>query len=142
MCEDECPEPCDYAVVQAKLSSAALFPSSKVDESLDFLHRLYSTQDNYDPAKSAINTRNAEELEQLTMLELYYESKQIKVMERVQRLSIDELISNIGGTLGVWSGLSLLSILQMFVYMLRALIHYIFARRVQRCGKKLGALCI
>lgn len=50
-------------------------------------------------------------------MDLYHESGEYQVVERVNRVSLDEVVSNIGGALGAWTGISFITIFQAFVYM-------------------------
>lgn len=101
-------------------------------------NKINKTLDSINQQLGAFSTRNysTHELKQLTMIELYYEIKQVRVIEKSPRLSIDELISNIGGCLGVWSGISFLSIFQILSYLFRALLYYSKKGRGQRISQE------
>lgn len=66
-------------------------------------------------------TFTEEETRQLSFFEMYYEMEEQRVIEKITRSSIDELVGNIGGALGVWTGLSILSIYQCIIYVLKGL---------------------
>lgn len=121
-CQDGCPEPCMYDSIVATISSSILVSPSSMDVSVATFNKMML-------GKNASPIYSAENLRRLTLLELNYESRQIKVVERVQRLSIEELISNIGGCVGVWSGLSILSIVQIFVYVGRGAFYHVCRKR-------------
>lgn len=108
-CVTQCTEPCEYDTLSAKISNAQ-FPSPR---------KLASLTTYFSRAMGQEFTEDV--VAELTLLEIYYETNQIKVVEKTERTSIDELISNIGGTLGVWMGISLVSVFQALVYILYAI---------------------
>lgn len=108
-CPSECPESCSYRSVETKISSSLFLPLNKIGKLHQVINSLlarYGSEKNYTET----------ELSQLTMVELFYESDQQRVVEKTPRMSIEELISNVGGCLGVWSGISFLSIFQILYY--------------------------
>lgn len=51
------------------------------------------------------------------MFEMFYETLEYQVVTKTEKSTIGQVISNVGGALGVWTGLSLLSIFQAVVYL-------------------------
>lgn len=109
-CYESCPELCDFKRVEAKISSAKLIPSKKVKSYTRYVNKAMSRN------KSNWRNMTEDEVQQLILLEMYYENNQARVIERMTRLSIDELISNIGGCVGVWSGISMITVVQVLFY--------------------------
>lgn len=58
--------------------------------------------------------------QQMALLEMYFESNQLVVMEKIRRMTVDSLISSIGGSLGVWTGISIISVAQALIYLVLA----------------------
>lgn len=103
-CFAECMEPCNYDVVSTKISRAKFPAESKIESFTLYMNRALG------------NLYKASGVKHVSLLEIYFESNQMVIMERIRRISVNTLISNIGGSLGVWTGLSIISIVQALVY--------------------------
>mgnify|MGYP001063032896 CR=1 FL=1 len=57
------------------------------------------------------------------MLTLYLKQRPAVVTEMFLAVSLERLLSNVGGTLGLWMGASVISILHLFVTLLKAFWH-------------------
>ncbi len=55
------------------------------------------------------------------ILEICREFVIFQVVERHPRMTLDQLISNIGGQLGVWAGISILTLSQFVIYIISGL---------------------
>jgi hypothetical protein len=109
-CQKECKEECDYDGQDIKLSFAQFPAPAKLQSFVTYLNRAF--------ADRGLNFTK-EEAQQLILFEMYHELRQTIVIEKVNRVALFELISNIGGALGVWTGLSILSLYQCFVYCMK-----------------------
>ena len=56
---------------------------------------------------------------------LFFESTKIRVVEKVERYTIETLISNVGGALGLWAGISIITMYQAIVYLLTAFVEFV-----------------
>lgn len=120
-CTMECHEPCEYGRIDAKISSSLFVAPTAVG---NIRYQSYFTD--------TVHNFSDEDIQQVIMIEMFYEMKQQRVVEKKPRMSLDEFISNIGGCLGVWSGISFLSIIQIFFYAARAIGHCISERKVKQ----------
>lgn len=127
-CESSCKEPCETDFISIKLTTAQFPAPTKLASFATFLNRAYASADT-NQSRNLNFTK--EEIEQLILLNIFYESNEYRVIEKVNRASADELVSNIGGVLGVWTGMSMITILQAFLYACRGLEHLL--RRFFRC---------
>jgi hypothetical protein len=125
-CADQCPEPCTYRRIEAKISSSLLVPPNQLSGMRSAINQFFTLN------REEPTNYTEDQIRQLTSIELYYEMKQMRVVEKTPRSTIDELISNIGGCLGVWSGISFLSIFQIVCYTWRALSHKLAKRKAKR----------
>lgn len=110
-CMGQCKKACSYYSLDMRISTAIFPAPAKVTAFTTYLNRAFN--------ESGLNFTD-EETRQLSLFEMYYETEELQVIEKITRTSIDELISNIGGAMGVWTGLSLLSVYQCIVYMMKA----------------------
>lgn len=111
--------------MEAKISNSLFLLPNKISKNLDAINNVLQQN-------GATNNFTKDRIRKLTMLELYYEMKQQRVVEKQPKMSIDDLISNIGGCLGVWSGISFLTLFQTVCYMCRAIGHCMAKRRAKR----------
>jgi hypothetical protein len=109
-CCMQCGEACEYEKIDTKLSHAQFPAPTKVHAFTTYLNRVFN--------RKGLNFTD-DETRQLSLFEMYYEMKEHRVIEKVTKTSIEELISNLGGALGVWTGLSMLSFYQMLIYVLK-----------------------
>lgn len=79
-CMTECREPCEYVSVAAKISSAYFPTPVKADALTTYVNRALNT------------TYDRTIIEQFTLLEIYFETNQYRVVEKMERISVDDLI--------------------------------------------------
>lgn len=118
-CKMGCNESCDWQSISSVVSST-LFPApNKVDKLREILNS---------------NGRNfsSEAVKRLALVEIYYGSLFIRYTERMERATVNELISNIGGALGAWAGISLITIYQAFIYLAMGCTNMLAARRARQ----------
>lgn len=108
-CVEKCKAPCHFDTITTKVSTSQFPAPSKLASFSRYVNHSYE------------GTVSNEELKQLMLLEMFYETNEYKVIEKADRVSLDQLISNIGGTLGVWTGLSVIGMFQAFMYVLYGL---------------------
>lgn len=111
-CMAGCAEECEYDNLDIKVSTATFPAPTKLQAFATYLSRAY--------ANAGLNFTE-DTTRQLIFFEMFYELKEIRVIERMTRTTIAELVSNIGGALGVWTGLSILSVYQCAVYVVKGL---------------------
>jgi hypothetical protein len=117
-CYAKCDEACEYEKIDMKLSHAQFPAPTKVRAFTTYLNRVFNRKgENF----------TEDETRQLSLFEMYYEMKEHRVIEKVTKTSLEELISNLGGALGVWTGLSMLSFYQMLIYLMKGF----FGRKTQ-----------
>lgn len=110
--------------------STTIFPTPvKVPAFTIYLNRAFS--------ESGLKFTEAE-TRQLSLFEMYYEIGEQRVIEKITRTSVDELISNIGGALGVWTGLSILSIYQCAIYVVRGSCAFCASRACKNLGRPIS----
>ncbi len=61
----------------------------------------------------------------MTFLQLYYATNMFRVHEHTQRFTIDSLISRVGGIMGLWAGMSLVTLCQLLVYLLYTIVSWV-----------------
>lgn len=104
-CIASCGDECEYRNIDAKISQTAFPATPKVAAFTTYLNRAF-------PASSW----NREDANQLIYLEMFYKTVEYRVITKMEKTTIGTFISNLGGALSVWTGLSLLSLLQAAVY--------------------------
>ena len=104
--EEKCPY-CKFECQSMTFSHTSSFNEYPSEEYAKFLLRL-----------NKINSNNVTTFEQLKRnvlsLNIYYDDLQYKLIEEIPSLDLYTLISGIGGTLGLFLGMSFLSILEIF----------------------------
>jgi Amiloride-sensitive sodium channel len=111
-----CPEQCNYERLEAKVSASRFVHPKKAKTMAKYFNRVFAeTRDNW-------TNMTEDEVKELILMELYYDNMQSRVIERMTRLSIDEFISNIGGCVGVWTGISLITIIQLLFYIVKGFV--------------------
>ncbi len=63
-----------------------------------------------------------EQLNSFTVLDVYYGDVNYRVTEHHERITVDRLISKIGGSMGLWAGMSLVTLVQLLVYVLHGVL--------------------
>lgn len=118
-CYADCPDACESTSVSTTVSRAGFPAPNKAGSFQTYLTR----------------AANGSDFQNLTLVEIYFESTQYRVVTKMTRTTVDELISDIGGSLGVWTGISIVTIFQAVVY-----IAYAFQRycRPKKCHDKVG----
>lgn len=57
-----------------------------------------------------------EDAKQLILFEMFYQTTEYRVITKMEKISLDQFISNLSGALSLWTGLSLLSIFELAVF--------------------------
>lgn len=52
----------------------------------------------------------------MILFEMFFQTIEYRLVTKMEKITIGTFISNIGGALGVWTGLSMLSLFQAVVY--------------------------
>ncbi len=52
------------------------------------------------------------------LLDIFYGEVTYRVREQSERVTVDSLISKIGGSMGIWAGMSLVTVVQLLLYVL------------------------
>ena len=100
-CTLECPLECDYATYDWTLST------------LD-----YPTKQFYEETKATINTSFASDFEEVKRthlaLNIFYPSLEYTELSEVPKISFADLVSSMGGALGIFLGFSIFSLIEIF----------------------------
>jgi hypothetical protein len=105
-CGDQCPLECDF--VNYELTASTLdYPSEEFFDDLQTHSSEYAniTIDEFRKANLVLN--------------IFYPSKEYTEIREVPKMSIIDLISNLGGVLGIFLGFSIFSFIEMFEIMIR-----------------------
>ncbi|CAJ0583035.1 unnamed protein product, partial [Mesorhabditis spiculigera] len=102
-CRSQCPPPCTYWAYDKHVSYAK-FPS----QSARFF---VPTDEDWERLKSTI------------IIDVYYKDLQYTVIKHVIAMPLQSLIAQIGGQFSLWAGGSLISLLQLVIYLSRHFYH-------------------
>jgi hypothetical protein len=106
-CLEKCQEACEYENVYAVTTQAQFPAEPKLEAFTTYLNRAFGSRGfNYTDKHAS----------QMILFEMYYQTDDIRVISKIEKITIDQLISNLGGALGLWTGLSLLTMFQAVVY--------------------------
>uniref|UniRef100_A0A914XQ49 Uncharacterized protein n=1 Tax=Plectus sambesii TaxID=2011161 RepID=A0A914XQ49_9BILA len=100
-CINQCPVPCSTRYVVATTSQTT-FPSDEKRPELEKWLAAKQTEKFL--------------LKDIIVLEFYFVSLETKLTEYYKAVSLDNLVSNIGGLIGVWAGMSFLTVFQALQY--------------------------
>ena len=114
MCADHCPAEC-YTTTYSFSTSASLYPTRSYAHSLlkdpSMMARFENKENvSYETLKESILNVN-----------IYFDSLELTRIEQSKKMEISDLISSVGGTLGLFLGISLLSIFEFIEIVLEIL---------------------
>lgn len=104
-----CIDACEYDDVEARVTQATFPASPKVTALTTYLNRAF-------PPVTPEYAYSEEDARNMVLFEMSYQSLEYEVTTKMEKTTDGTFISNIGGALGVWTGLSLMSIFQALVY--------------------------
>ncbi|RNA01929.1 amiloride-sensitive sodium channel subunit gamma [Brachionus plicatilis] len=118
-CFDKCPNECDTVKFNFKISQAN-FPTPFYSQLMIENHKYYPNQarnfSSYEMVKKSVVAVN-----------VYHDDISLTLVQETPAMNINQLISNIGGILGICVGMSILSFVEIFDILLKLAI-YIFTR--------------
>lgn len=100
----QCVDPCEYDSVSIKISTASFPTPNKAGSFKEYANR------------ALLTSYTDDSIRRLTLLELYFETNKLMMLVTMPRISMESLIGNVGGSLGVWTGLSMVSIIHALFY--------------------------
>uniref|UniRef100_A0A914W120 Uncharacterized protein n=1 Tax=Plectus sambesii TaxID=2011161 RepID=A0A914W120_9BILA len=107
-CAKACPEPCFDKRIETSVSFTGFPPKNQVA----------SLQKLLKPGKS----QSLEEVwEDYVSIDIYFEKISVTVVEMYESFTLEDLVSNLGGVMSLWAGMSILTIVQGAVYLLYGL---------------------
>ena len=120
-CLQHCPENCetiDYRIT----ASHSQFPNPNYANS--YLKN-YSTLQPYFQPESELNSRieidNDLLKKSLALINIFYEDLKYTKVSQIAKMNFEDLLSNVGGTLGLFIGISFLSIIEVFDLLLQVM---------------------
>ncbi len=112
-CTPKCHPPCHQLYVDQKVTTG-VFPSPIQRENLLSITRSL-------PGLAHVTE---DQLDSFAVLDLYYDDANYRVKEHHERITVDSLISKIGGSMGIWAGMSLVTVVQLLVYILDGILQF------------------
>ena len=125
----ECYEKCEYRIFD-KVLSQSIWPASPFN--LDFFNiyvggrldreSLIAYQDLGDQYREALNGTNMDTFTELVYenfarVNIYFESTNVLRRTQVSSMTLTDMFANIGGTIGLWAGLSIVTMVEvMFLF--------------------------
>ncbi len=109
-CHSKCLDACNGIAVKPRVT-ATKFPAVG---QLESFHRIYATYTN-------APWMTSQDMQNLSIVQLYYDTSHYKVLELKQRVTLERLISQMGGVMGVWAGMSCVTLFQLILYFLHGL---------------------
>ena len=102
LCQRNCRRECEYTKIKHHSYETELSPLFK--------------QVLISGAKEVAPWVSDDEILNTSLYTFYYGSNVYQVQEQVERITVDTLISKIGGIMGIWAGMSLITIVQLVEY--------------------------
>ena len=115
MCADQCPAEC-YTTSYSFTTSASLFPTRS------YAHSLLKDPSMMARFENKANVSYETLKESILNVNIYFDSLDITRIEQSKKIEISDLISSVGGTLGLFLGISLLSIFEFIEILLEILL--------------------
>jgi hypothetical protein len=114
MCNDECPAEC-YTTSYSFTTSASLYPTQS------YAHSLLKDPSMMARFENKANVSYETLKESILNVNIYFDSLELTRIEQSKKMEISDLISSVGGTLGLFLGISLLSIFEFIEIVLEIL---------------------
>ncbi|XP_078372764.1 acid-sensing ion channel 3-like [Oculina patagonica] len=135
-CEKDCPEPCEQVEYTTSFSYSGLLREPIIEHLMSWLNSTEksSVRDRatYDIYKPLLNMTRAEREkyidDNIVSLDIYFEDLSYNIIEQTPLFEIWALIGNLGGTFGLFLGMSFLTLLEFLDFTFRK-ISYLFHRQ-------------
>ena len=135
ICDDKeyhsCPEACKYNKYDVSLSSL-VWPSvpTLIDTYHDFVQGWKAEYVLYEAFHDAINNRSIESFRDLmwynlARVNLFFNDPKVTVIKEVPSISMYDLFANIGGTIGLWAGISIITAIEFLTLPFQILNFYL-----------------
>lgn len=98
----QCPKECDYITFNVEAQTVSRFPTSYYS---NYLLRRTNLSKNF------LNTSSSIDLTKSTLMaNIFYDEIEVKYINEIPKVSLDSFLSNIGGNIGIYVGMSLMGI--------------------------------
>ncbi|KAL9982334.1 hypothetical protein ACROYT_G004364 [Oculina patagonica] len=115
-CEKNCPEPCEQVEYKTSFSYSGLQREAFIEHLLSFLNgteKLPVDRANYKPLLKMTRAEREKFIDDnIVSLDIYFEDLSYDIIEQTPLYEIWALIGNLGGTFGLFLGMSLLTVLE------------------------------
>ncbi|CAH3015517.1 unnamed protein product [Porites evermanni] len=125
-CDKNCPEPCEHVEYETSFSYSALQPESFVDHLMDFLKSNDTSVDRaiYEPLLNMTPSERERYIEKnIISLDIYFEDLSYEIIEQTPVYETWTMIGSLGGTFGLFLGMSLLTILEFLDFIFARICH-------------------
>ncbi|XP_072013768.1 acid-sensing ion channel 5-like isoform X2 [Amphiura filiformis] len=119
----DCPDACNEIIYPTSVSSA-LWPSDKYEQHL--YHKV--SQENVKAARTLTDVESTRK--NLVRLRIYFEELNYQLIEQQKAWSIEGISGAVGGLMGLYLGISAVSILEIFIFLLKVLIYILSCGRL------------
>ena len=114
MCNDECPAEC-YTTSYSFTTTATLYPTRS------YAYSLLKDPSMIERFENKANVSYETLKESILNVNIYFDSLELTRIEQSKKMEISDLVSGVGGTLGLFLGISLLSIFEFIEIILEIL---------------------
>lgn len=130
-CYQKCPKECEFVKYDLTVSSA-LFPTETYVKMLMYNENVTN---NFDLEYQNFEDEYQKALSSILSVKIYFKSDLVKIVREKPLISTEAFIANIGGTLGLFLGLSLISILEFIEFLVEICIIYVHSIIQKRKNK-------
>ncbi|RNA25614.1 amiloride-sensitive sodium channel subunit gamma-like [Brachionus plicatilis] len=116
-CLKECPQECEYTKYDLTVSSS-LFPTKTYSKIMMYNENISK---NFDFENHQFENEYKKALTSVLSVKIYFKSDLVTNVRQKPKISNEVFISNIGGTLGLFLGLSLISVLEFIEFLIEIL---------------------
>ncbi|KAL9982333.1 hypothetical protein ACROYT_G004363 [Oculina patagonica] len=132
-CEKDCPEPCEQVEYKTSFSYSGLQREALIEQLMSLLNgteELSADQAIYKPLLDMTRAEREKYIDDnIVSLDIYFEDLSYDIIEQTPLYEIWALIGNLGGTFGVFLGMSLLTLLEFLDFILRRISHLFHRKR-------------
>ncbi|KAL9982338.1 hypothetical protein ACROYT_G004368 [Oculina patagonica] len=135
-CEKDCPEPCEQVEYKTSFSYSGLQREALIEHLMALLNgseKLSVDRAIYEPLLNMTRAEREKYIDDnIVSLDIYFEDLSYDIIEQTPLYEIWALIGNLGGTFGLFLGMSLLTLLEFLDFAFRRISCFLHGKRNRR----------
>ncbi|XP_022795978.1 amiloride-sensitive sodium channel subunit beta-like [Stylophora pistillata] len=135
-CEKECREPCEHVEYRTSFSYSGLQKDAYIEHFMSILNDNATSAMELEMYRPLLNMTEEEKEKfidkNIISLDIFFEDLSVEIIEQKPVFEIWALTGNLGGTFGLFLGMSVLTFLEFFDFIFRRILHLFKAREKNR----------